>query len=104
MAPDLVYSLLKIGAASLPDQASSSSKAPAISIHDWLELVSNQFFPLDLTTSNEVPMILAQTLVDLSDQDRIRIVEAGDQGPVGLQDVEQPSSMDAEANAIRVFQ
>ncbi len=103
LSPDLVYSLLQIGVDQLPDEAASSSEPAAISIRDWLELVSERFFPTGLTNSDEIPLILSQTLVDLSENGRIRIVEAGDQGPIGLQNTPSPSSMDAEANSIRLL-
>ncbi|WP_435362364.1 hypothetical protein [Haloarchaeobius sp. DFWS5] len=103
LSPDLVSSLLQVGVEYLPDQASSSSEPAAISVRSWLELVSERFFPVELTSSNDIPMILAQTLVDLSERERIRVVEAGDEGPVGLQKTPTPGSMDAEANAIRLL-
>ena len=103
LSPDFVYSLLRIGTSNLPDQASSSSNPPAISIRDWLEMVSEHFFPIELTPTNDIPMILAQTLVDLSEQSWIQIVEAGDQGPIGMQNLPTPTSMDAEANSIRLL-
>jgi hypothetical protein len=103
LSPDLVYSLLRVGVDQLPDEAASSSEPPAISIRDWLKLVSERFFPISLTNSDEVPLILSQTLVDLSKQGRIRIVEAGDKGHIGLQNTPSPSSMDAQANSIRLL-
>lgn len=101
LTPELVSRLLEEGAEALAETSVLDS-GTTVDIREWLAWVSENFFRVSLTQGNDIPEVLAQTLVELSERGQIRLVEATDADSVGLQGISKPQTMQGAANCIRI--
>lgn len=75
-----------------------------ITIADYIEWLYDNLLLVELTGDGNVPAPLSRVLFTLVQTDRIRIVEYGDVGAVGLNGVPRREGIDKEANSIEVIQ
>lgn len=74
-----------------------------ITLQSYIDWLNENLLLVDLTPDGELPGPLARVLFDLVTDDRIRIVESGDAGSIGLQGVPTKHGVDSEANSIEVI-
>lgn len=74
-----------------------------IPITDYVTWLRENLLLVELTSDGNVPAPLARVLFNLVREDRIRIVETGDIGAVGLNGVPRREGIDKEANSIEVI-
>lgn len=74
-----------------------------ILITDYVTWLRENLLLVELTSDGNVPAPLARVLFNLVREDRIRIVETGDVGAVGLNGVPRREGIDKEANSIEVI-
>lgn len=74
-----------------------------ITIQSYVDWLNENLLLVDLTDDGEVPGPIARVLFDLVADDRIRVVESGDAGAIGLQNVPTRHGIDSEANSIEVI-
>lgn len=101
--PEVIQRLLTHASAEIPNEGPAET-APEFDIRDCLDWISQNFFRVSLTDDSEIPSIFGQALVELSAQNRIRLVETTDADSVGLEGISQPQSMDKAANCIKVLE
>lgn len=100
--PQLLHATMELAAAELDDPAPQDSTHPRIEIRDYFEWMRHNFLRIHLTDENNVPEVLARIFEYLSEQELIRLVEAGDAGAVALVNTPHPPTMDSDANSIEV--
>ncbi len=83
-------------------KATDDAEEDRITIQSYIDWLNENLLLVDLTSGGELPGPLARVLFDLVRDNRIRIVEAGDAGSVGLQGVPTIPGIDKEANSIEV--
>jgi hypothetical protein len=66
---------------------------------DWLQ---DNLIQVSLTADGRIPTALARTLYNLVRDDRIRLVERGDAGAIGLSNTPSSEGIDTEANTIEL--
>lgn len=82
--------------------ATESEGKERITIKSYVDWLNENLLLVDITSDGELPGPLARVLFDLVGDNRIRIVEAGDAGSIGLQGVPTKRGIDSEANSIEV--
>jgi hypothetical protein len=100
--PKLLYATMQLSTDELEDPAPQESKYPRIAISEYFEWIRHNFLRISLTDEGNIPEVLSRTFEYLSDQKRIRLVEAGDAGAVDLVNIPHPPTMDSDANSIEV--
>jgi hypothetical protein len=73
-----------------------------VTIVDYVGWLRDNLLLVELTDDGNVPSPLARVLFNLVRDGRIRIVERGDVGAVGLNGVPRREGIDKEANSIGV--
>lgn len=101
--PELIQRILARASVELPNEGPTDT-APELDIRDFLEWLSENLFRVSLTSDGEIPSIFAQSLVELSSRDSIRLVETTDADSVGLEDISRPRSMDKAANCVKILE
>lgn len=97
--PDLLHAILEEAAASV---GTTNDLHPVVDIRTCFEWISENFFRVSLTADNEVPAIIANSLVELSTRNKLRMIEYSDADTVSLEGVSRPSSMDIAANSFEI--
>lgn len=99
--PDLLLAILKAGAGEL-SAGRTDQNYRVVDIRECFQWISETFFRVSLTRDNEIPGVIAQSLVELSTRQKIRLIEYSDADSVGLQGISRPTSMDTATNSIEV--
>lgn len=99
--PNLLLAILQAAADSLStDQTDRDYQV--IDIRECFQWISERFFRVSLTRDNEIPAVIAQSLVELSTRQQIQLIEYSDADSVNLQGISRPASMDTATNSIEV--
>lgn len=101
--PELVQRILERAREELQNEGPADT-APELDIRDFLEWLSENLFRVSLTSGGDIPSIFAQSLVELSSRDSIRLVETTDADSVGLEGISRPRTMDKAANCIQILE
>lgn len=101
--PEVIHRILMQASHELPNEGVNDAE-PEIDIRDLLGWISENLFRVSLTTDGAIPSIFAQSLVELSARDHIRLVETTDADSISLGGVSRPRSMDKAANCIKLVQ
>lgn len=101
--PEVIYRIIIQASHELPNEGINDAE-PEIDIRDLLEWVSENLFRVSLTADGEIPSIVAQSLIELSARDHIRLVETTDADSISLAGISRPRSMDKAANCIKLVQ
>lgn len=91
---DLIYQSVAL--------ATKSNGGGPVGLEEYVEWLDENLLLLSLTSDRNVPGPLSRVLYNLVADGRIRIVESGDAGAVGLKDVPTREGIDRDANAIEV--
>lgn len=82
--------------------ATETNGGGPIGLEEYVDWLNENLLLLSLTSDRNVPGPLSRVLFNLVADDRIRIVESGDAGAVGLKNVPTREGIDRDANAIEV--
>lgn len=93
--PELIYQSLRMAVNDVGNDG-------RVTIDDYVEWLRENLLLVTLTGDRNVPEPLARILFNLVRDGRIRIVERGDVGAVGLNGVPRREGIDKEANSIEV--
>lgn len=93
--PEMIYQSVRLAVA---DEGTEGR----VTIEDYVDWLRDNLLLVELTGDGNVPSPLARVLFNLVRDGRIRIVERGDVGAVGLNGVPRREGIDKEANSIEV--
>lgn len=99
--PDLLLAILQAAADDLSTDRTDQDYQ-VVDIRKCFRWISKRFLRMSLTTDNEIPAVIAQSLVELSARQDIRLIEYSDADSVHLQGISRPASMDTATNSIEV--
>jgi len=99
--PHLLLAILQAAADELSTDRTDQDYQ-VVDIRECFRWISKRFFRISLTTDNEIPTVIAQSLVELSTRQHIRLIEYSDADSVHLQGISRPASMDTATNSIEV--
>lgn len=100
--PSLIHELMYLATEELDDPSPADSEYPRIKIRDYFDWMTGNFLRISLTDDGEIPEIIGRVFEYLSRENAIRLVEAGDDPALGLENVPMPPTMDPAANSIEV--
>lgn len=100
--PRLLYATMHLATSKLNDPSPGHSSSPRIEIRDYFAWMRRNFLRISLTDDDNIPEVLARVFEYLSDQEDIRLIEAGDAASVDLVNTPHPPTMDPSANSIEV--
>lgn len=90
--PEMILASLRI----------ASGDRDRIPIHEYIDWLQENLLLIELTNERDVPAPFARTLYNLIREEKIRLVEYGDAGVVGLDRVPRREGMEKDANSIEV--
>jgi hypothetical protein len=99
--PDLLLAILQAAADAL-SMDRTDRDYQVVDIRECFRWISERFFRISLTRHNEIPAVIAQSLLELSARQDIQLIEYSDADSVNLQGISRPASMDTATNSIEV--
>jgi len=99
--PDLLLAILQAATEALSTDRTDQDYQ-VVDIRECFQWISERFFRISLTRDNEIPVVIAQSLVELSTRQDIQLIEYSDADSVHLQGISRPASMDTATNCIEV--
>lgn len=91
---DLIYHSVRL--------AIEANGGERVGLEEYVDWLNDNLLLLSLTSDRNVPGPLSRVLFNLVADGRIRVVESGDAGAVGLMNVPTREGIDRDANAIEV--
>lgn len=81
----------------------ASGESDRISIQEYMNWLRENLLLIDLTSERDVPAPFARTLYNLAREEKIKLIEYGDAGVVGLDRAPRRVGMEKDANSIEVI-
>lgn len=100
--PSLIHDTMHLATDELDDPSPADSEYQRIKIREYFDWMRENFLRINLTDDDDIPEVLGRVFEYLSRKNAIRLVEAGDDPAVSLENVPTPRTMDRAANSIEV--